>query len=79
VISEIARHRDHHAQRLDVYRAIEKRDFPDPDRLSGRHLHQYLVLRGGLRVEEGRVDWCDEVLEAMRRDQSRKPDESDNR
>lgn len=68
VAREVARHRDHHAERLDVYLAIEKRDFPDPGRLSGRHLHQYLVLRGGIRAEQGVVDWCDEILDALRRD-----------
>ncbi len=32
---------------------------------SGRALHQFLVLRGGIRVEQGFVDWCDEVLAAL--------------
>ncbi|MDV6014517.1 PadR family transcriptional regulator [Haloechinothrix sp. LS1_15] len=68
VLAEIERHRDRHAERLDVYRAIEKRDFPDPARLSGQGLHQYLVLRGGIRAEQGFVDWCEEMAEAIRRD-----------
>lgn len=62
---EVARHRDGHASRLDVYRLIEKRDFPNPAALSGSPLHQYLVLRGGIRVEEGFVDWCQEILDAL--------------
>jgi len=62
---EVARHRDGHAARLDVYRLIEKRDFPNPAALSGSSLHQYLVLRGGIRVEEGFTDWCQEVLDAL--------------
>lgn len=74
VAREIARHRTHHAERLDVYLAIEKRDFPDPDRLTGQRLHQYLVLRGGLRAEQGFVDWLDEVLEGLRRDPTTRPD-----
>ncbi|ALG09658.1 PadR family transcriptional regulator [Kibdelosporangium phytohabitans] len=68
LLAEVARHRDAHAERLDVYRVIEKRDFPDPAALTGRHLHQYLVLRAGVRAERGLVDWFGEVLEAMRRD-----------
>jgi Predicted transcriptional regulators len=68
VAAEVARHRDAHAERLDVYRVIEKRDFPDLDALSGRALHQYLVLRGGIRAEQSRLEWCDEVLAALRRD-----------
>jgi DNA-binding PadR family transcriptional regulator len=71
LVDEIARHRDLHAERLDVYQAIEKKDFPDPSALSGRRLHQYLVLRGGIRAEQGLVEWCDEVLAAMREDDRR--------
>ncbi|MBF6222653.1 PadR family transcriptional regulator [Nocardia abscessus] len=63
--AEVARHRDQHAQRLELYRHIEKRDFPAPDRLGGTALHQYLVLRAGIRVESGFVEWCDEVLHAL--------------
>jgi DNA-binding PadR family transcriptional regulator len=63
--TEVARHRDAHAQRLEVYRLIEKTDFPAPHRLTGTALHQYLVLRGGIRVEAGFTEWCDEVLAAL--------------
>ena len=62
---EIERHRDGAARQLDAYRAIEKRDFPHPARLTGRDLHQYLVLRGGIRVEQGLVDWYEEILGAL--------------
>ncbi|MGW0044228.1 PadR family transcriptional regulator [Rhodococcus sp. NPDC003348] len=65
VRAEVVRHRDGHAQRLEVYRMIEKRDFPVPARLSGSALHQYLVLRGGIRVEEGFTQWCEEILAAL--------------
>ncbi|MFC9790233.1 PadR family transcriptional regulator [Rhodococcus sp. NPDC127528] len=65
VRAEVARHRDEHTRRLEIYRLIEKRDFPAPDRLSGPDLHQYLVLRGGIRVEEGFTAWCQEVLDAL--------------
>ncbi|WP_034269183.1 PadR family transcriptional regulator [Haloechinothrix halophila] len=71
VIEEIARHRSHHAERLGVYRMIEKRDFADPDSLRGQRLHQYLVLRGGIRAEQGQLDWCDELLDALHRDRAR--------
>lgn len=52
--------------RLDVYRALEKRQFPDPATLSGSALHQYLVMRGGIRAEQSAIDWLDEVEEALR-------------
>ncbi|MEV6336549.1 PadR family transcriptional regulator [Nocardia vinacea] len=62
---EVVRHREQHNQRLELFRLIEKRDFPAPDQLSGTPLHQYLVLRAGIRVESGFVEWCDEVLQAL--------------
>ncbi|WP_067565539.1 PadR family transcriptional regulator [Nocardia acidivorans] len=76
VAAEFQRHRDQHAHRLDLYRAFEKKDYPAPDQLSGRTLHQYLVLRGGIRVEEGFLDWCDEVLAALHQDQPASPADS---
>lgn len=54
---------------LDVYRGYEKRQFPDPRALTGAALHQYLVLRGGIRAEESAIDWLDEVDAALRGDQ----------
>ncbi|MFF3573230.1 PadR family transcriptional regulator [Nocardia jiangxiensis] len=76
--TEIARHRDNHAGRLELYRQIEKRDFPAPAQLTGPALHQYLVLRGGIRVETGFVEWCDEVLEALVHSLSPNPRNSPN-
>ncbi|WP_072802533.1 PadR family transcriptional regulator [Rhodococcoides yunnanense] len=63
--TEVRRHRAVHVERLELYRLIEKRDFPSPEALVGSALHQYLVLRGGIRVEEGFAEWCDEVLEKL--------------
>jgi DNA-binding PadR family transcriptional regulator len=51
--------------RLDLYREMEKRQFPRPDALSGAALHRYLVLRGGIRAEENTIDWLDEVKAAL--------------
>ncbi|MCF6387133.1 PadR family transcriptional regulator [Mycobacterium sp. MBM] len=50
---------------LDTYRGFQKRQFPDPSRLSGADLHQYLVLRGGIRAEEGAIEWLSEVLAVL--------------
>ncbi|TCM41691.1 PadR family transcriptional regulator [Kribbella sp. VKM Ac-2568] len=65
VLREVERHRGEHSVRLEVYRGIERRDFAKPSKLAGRELHQYLVLRGGIRAEESFVAWCDEVLQAL--------------
>ncbi len=65
VVDELRRHRELHLARLHLFQGFEKEDYPDPSSLSGRRLHQYLVLRGGVRIEEGFVDWCDEVITAL--------------
>lgn len=65
LLTEVRRHREQHAQRLELYRHMQRRDFPVPDQLNDVGLHQYLVLRGGIRVENGFVEWCDEVLSAL--------------
>ena len=54
------------AELLDTYRGFEKAQFPDPSALSGSTLHQYLVLRGGIRVEESAVEWLDEVAASLK-------------
>jgi len=53
------------AELLDTYLGFEKQQFPNPSALRGPALHQYLVLRGGIRAEEGSVEWLDEVLTAL--------------
>ncbi|TLF73617.1 PadR family transcriptional regulator [Nocardia cyriacigeorgica] len=68
LLTEVARRRDEHLRQLELYRLIEKRDFPAPDQLTGTGLHQYLVLRAGIRKELGSAEWCDEVLQALRPD-----------
>ncbi|WP_026918876.1 PadR family transcriptional regulator [Gordonia shandongensis] len=68
VISELAEHRDEAAALLTVYRGFERDYYPDPQTLTGRRLHQYLVLRGGVRMSESTVQWCDEVLAGLRRE-----------
>lgn len=65
LIVELRRHRAFHEERLRLYQDFEKDDYPDPDALSLRKLKQYLVLRGGVRIEAGFVEWCDEVINAL--------------
>jgi DNA-binding PadR family transcriptional regulator len=65
VLADVVRHREQHAARLEMYLAIEKRDFASPARLKDHQLHQYLVLRGGISYERGVVEWCDEVIQAL--------------
>jgi DNA-binding PadR family transcriptional regulator len=65
VRAQVAALRAERLDSLDTYRALEKRAFPDPSVLRGAALHQYLVLRGGIRAEESAIDWLDEVANAL--------------
>ena len=66
VRAQVAALRAERAELLDTYRGFEKRQFPNPTGLSGSALHQYLVLRGGIRAEESAIDWLDEVAAALK-------------
>ncbi len=59
--------RTERAELLDVYRGFEKSQFPNPDAVAGTALHQYLVLRGGIRAEESAIEWLDEVAARLER------------
>ena len=59
----VEEHLADHTVRLDHYRQLQKRDYADPQALSGTTLDQYLVLRGGLLMEEFWVAWLTEWLD----------------
>ncbi len=53
-----------HQVRLDHFGQLAKRDYPRPDELSGLDLDHYLVLRGGILMEETWIAWLTEYLTA---------------
>ncbi|WP_278259760.1 hypothetical protein [Nocardioides convexus] len=55
---------DDHTKRLSLYEFLEARDFPDPGALAGADLDIYLVLRGGLLMEQFWIRWLTEYLDA---------------
>ncbi|MEV5000862.1 PadR family transcriptional regulator [Nocardioides sp. LML1-1-1.1] len=55
---------DEHTKRLSLYEFLEARDFPDPGALAGADLDIYLVLRGGLLMEQFWIRWLTEYLDA---------------
>jgi DNA-binding PadR family transcriptional regulator len=63
VRDDVRTHLAEHATRLATYRQWSERDYPDPAALSGADLDRYLVLRGGIRIEEFWVGWLTEYLE----------------
>jgi DNA-binding PadR family transcriptional regulator len=64
VLDQVAAHRADHATRLAHYEQLAARDFPEPHALQGRELDVYLVLRGGIRLEQFWVEWLTEYLDA---------------
>jgi DNA-binding PadR family transcriptional regulator len=64
VLASVRDHLADHRTRLDHYQQLMKRDYPDPAALDGRELDHYLVLRGGILLEEGQIAWLTEYLEA---------------
>lgn len=65
VIGDIHRQRESHSERLAYYLADAERNFADPLKLSAEKLPLYLVLRGGIRTEQGYLDWCQEMLDLL--------------
>ena len=70
LLEELTALRADHATRLALYEQMEKRDYPDPVALSGADLDQYLVLRGGVLMEQFWMRWLDEYLDAHERTSS---------
>ena len=67
LLDQVATLRAEHATRLALYEQLQARDYPDPQGLEGGALDQYLVLRGGIRMEQFWIDWLGEYLRAHER------------
>ena len=67
LLQEVAALRAEHATRLAAYEQMVATQYPQPDKLDGPDLDQYLVLRGGVRMEEFWVEWLGEYLTAHER------------
>lgn len=73
LLEDLRRQLDEHTKRLSLYEFMATRDFPDPGALSGADLDIYLVLRGGLLMEEFWVRWLTEYIDAHTTDPPRGP------
>ncbi len=56
-------HLAEHRARLAAYEQMAAEQYPDPGSLTGADLDRWLVLRGGVRLEEFWVGWLTEYLE----------------
>ena len=60
----VEEHLAEHRTRLAAYHRMAAEQYPDPDSLTGADLDRYLVLRGGVRVEEFWIGWLTDYTEA---------------
>ncbi|KRB72761.1 PadR family transcriptional regulator [Nocardioides sp. Root190] len=64
LLEDLRRQLDEHTKRLSLYEFLATRDFPDPGALRDADLDIYLVLRGGLLMEEFWIRWLSEYIDA---------------
>ena len=62
VLPEIRRHRALHADKLALFRQIEREQFGDGAGDDATRRCRYLALRSGVLYHESWVRWCDEAL-----------------
>ena len=67
LLDEVRRRREAHAAQLASYRASETKHFPDPSDIPEELVGAWLALRGGVRVEQNGIEWCDEILDRLGR------------
>lgn len=60
----VGQHLTEHRARLAAYHQMAAKQYPDPDSLTGADLDRYLVLRGGVRMEEFWIAWLTDYTEA---------------
>lgn len=65
IVADARSRREHHAARLAYYEESAAKFYPDPGALGPDELGAWLVLRGGIRTEQGALEWCDEILQAL--------------
>lgn len=70
ILDELERHRQLHAQRLEIYRDLQQQYFQNPQALSQRSKFQYLTLRKGIGYESDWITWCEEAIELLQEDNS---------
>ncbi len=67
LVAEIRRRRAIHAERLELYRALQEHDFPEPQQLSYEQRLLYLPLLRGVMFETENVAWCDTAIDFLSR------------
>ena len=62
LLAELESHRQRHQNRLEEYKAIKLKFFPNLENVPRQRVFQYITLRSGIRYEIGWLNWCDEAI-----------------
>lgn len=62
---ELQRRLGEHQAKLQVYRDIEQRDFPDPSTLCREARIHHMILQKGILFEEGSIEWTLQMLKEL--------------
>ncbi len=54
-----------HQDKLQTYREIEQRDFPEEQTLTREARIHHLILKKGILFEEGSIAWAQQVLAVL--------------
>jgi len=65
IVDDVRRIRAEHVEKLTYYESSAAKFYPDPSALDDDQVGGWLVLRGGIRTEQGAIDWCDEILQTL--------------
>lgn len=65
LVADVRARRAEHAATLEIYAASEAKFYPNPADLKEAELGPWLALRGGIRIERGGIEWCDEILQSL--------------
>lgn len=67
--TELERRIAQHQEKLQTYREIEARDFPADQPQSRNARIQHMILKKGMLLEEGSVQWTQDMLAVLAEDQ----------
>ncbi|MET0467856.1 MAG: PadR family transcriptional regulator [Aeromicrobium sp.] len=65
IVEDVRVRRRAHEAQLAYYTDSAATYFPDPEAVHADDLGRWLVLRGGILVEEAGLAWCDEILQRL--------------
>ncbi|MCW2839886.1 MAG: PadR family transcriptional regulator [Aeromicrobium sp.] len=69
IVDDVRVRRRAHQAQLAYYTESAATYFPRPDELAPEDVGRWLVLRGGILIEQAGLAWCDEILQRLAPDE----------